>query len=329
VVIIDDGSSDGSVEFLRRYYGGHPKLALSERENRGAHATLNEAINIARGDFVSILNSDDLYEETRIERLIDAARSAGPGPFFGITAVAIIDDEGGPSISQSHAYYQRVCQKVIGAPPSAVFWPGNIAMTTSNFFFSKSAFEAIGPFRSLRYVHDWDWALRASERFGVHRLDEPLLKYRVHSANTISESDIWKHLTENAFLFASALKRMGIDDRAARSEYSSSSVMSYLMKNEHLPVVPTLFMLGLGTDETELERSLASGRLEALVRELLSSSGLPIDVLLSPIHVDGLVTQVARGKKGVRATGKRIVIRLRAAFAQHTRRVREMLQMSP
>lgn len=281
VVVIDDGSTDGSADFLRSRYGSDPRVRIEARENRGAHTTINEAISLARGDYVAILNSDDAFAPTRLERLHEAAREKG-GRFFGFSAVRVVDEAGAPAPSSGpQRYYASVCEKARGhvAGPHAFLWIGNAAMTTSNFFFGRDVFERVGPFRGLRYTHDWDWALRASEVAAVVRLDEPLLDYRVHGANTIHESNVWKHATEDAFVFGSALARVGLAGMAELAGCSTTDVMSAMLRNESLPPVTTLYVLGLGLDAESLERDLLDGTLERAVQALVEEHGHSLDLL--------------------------------------------------
>ena len=60
LVVIDDGSSDGTVDVLNdcRF----PDMRLIRQENRGAHAAINRGVALSRGDYVAILNSDDCFE---------------------------------------------------------------------------------------------------------------------------------------------------------------------------------------------------------------------------------------------------------------------------
>lgn len=332
-IVVDDGSKDGSPDYLKERYGGDARVRLFARENRGAHNTINEALGHARGQFLTILNSDDVFVETRLARLLDAAAEAG-GPFFGITAVDVVDEAGKPCAGGPRDYYERVCRKAAGGPPAAGFWVGNIAMTTSNFFFSRDVFETLGGFRSLRYTHDWDWALRATERYGLRRLEEPLLHYRVHGSNTISESNIWKHVSENAFVFASALGRMGLAPRGGRDGLSGSEVMAWLLRNESFLPLPTLYLCALGKPDAELERSLADGSLERELTDLLGRSGLPMDLMLSSEHLQGLVRKAnapapapaAAPETGLYEDGKRLMAKHLPGVARNASRVRNLLQ---
>src|SRR5258707_4901962 len=60
VIIVDDGSTDGSDEILRRFQD--PRVHLSSRENRGLAESLNEALRSARGEFVARQDADDISE---------------------------------------------------------------------------------------------------------------------------------------------------------------------------------------------------------------------------------------------------------------------------
>jgi GT2 family glycosyltransferase len=337
VIVIDDGSRDGSPALLSQRYGDDPRVRLMARENRGAHATLNEAVELARGDFISILNSDDLYLPGRFERLVQAARDGGGHPFFGITGLRVVDERGEPSPSSGPTrYYGSVLAKYEGRPSAAAFWVGNLAMTTSNFFFSREVFERVGGFAPLRYTHDWDWALRASEVVTPTRLDDALLCYRVHGSNTIAEGNMWKHVSENAYVFARAIQRTGIAGLAERAGVGPSEVMQALLQNESFCPLPTLTLLGLGIADDELTRLLETGGLEKLLQAVPANAREDVDLMLSAEHLrqklgarSGKVgTQASPGKTkpalsrtldAVRKAGKRAQKKLRKVARESQR----------
>jgi hypothetical protein len=64
----------------------------------------------------------------------------------------------------------------------------NFLSTTSNYVFTRTAWERNGPFRPLRYTHDWDFALRIARDFDLVLIAEPLMQYRIHATNTIREN---------------------------------------------------------------------------------------------------------------------------------------------
>src|SRR5271166_6410356 len=65
LIVIDDGSTDDTCERLKPYMG---RIRYCYQDNRGASAAQNKGIEIARGTWVSILGSDDLWLPAKLER---------------------------------------------------------------------------------------------------------------------------------------------------------------------------------------------------------------------------------------------------------------------
>ncbi|MBL8839039.1 MAG: glycosyltransferase [Alphaproteobacteria bacterium] len=184
IVVIDDGSTDGSPDAIRGRFGDAVHV-LEARENRGAADTINEGIARARAPYVAVLNSDDVHAPERLRRIVPwMARIAADVVF---TAARPVDRVGAAADTATMANYRMRC-----AAAAAEDWRGalvefNLALTTSNIVARKAAVAAVGGFRPFRYVHDWDFMLRSLSRLSVEWLDEPLCDYRVHGANTIGE----------------------------------------------------------------------------------------------------------------------------------------------
>src|SRR6186997_1536327 len=70
VIVIDDGSKDDSMQVLRAFE--ERGVEVRTRENQGAHATINELVQLAAQDceFIAILNSDDRYLPERLEKCL-------------------------------------------------------------------------------------------------------------------------------------------------------------------------------------------------------------------------------------------------------------------
>lgn len=286
-IVVDDGSSDGTFEYYSDFYKTNPKVRISHHANQGAHATINGALGLARGGYLAILNSDDVYEPTRISTMITAARAHGSS-FFGITGLKVIDETGADTNAGPALYYRKTLALLDQTHSAARFWVGNSAMTTSNFFFTRPTLDKVGPFRALRYTHDWDWALRAQELVGCHRIDEPLLSYRVHGSNTISEGRIWTHIAENAFIFASMLRRSPLITQQDATDIPAPDILGYILRNESFLPLPTLALLATGLNDEEMLARLSTGELEIMLERVLQTSGIAIDHMLSIEHAQHL-----------------------------------------
>lgn len=66
-IIIDDGSSDGSLGLLQQYAAGDSRIRLFSRGNRGLSATQHELVTLARGEFIAQLDQDDIALPSRLE----------------------------------------------------------------------------------------------------------------------------------------------------------------------------------------------------------------------------------------------------------------------
>src|ERR1700722_3648940 len=67
-IIIDDGSTDRSLTILEGYAHADLRIRLLSRPNRGLTASLNEGLELARGDFVARMDCDDICLPDRFEK---------------------------------------------------------------------------------------------------------------------------------------------------------------------------------------------------------------------------------------------------------------------
>lgn len=187
IIVVDDGSTDASAAKVRALCASHPQIIFWSQPNQGAPYTLNAGILRATGEFVSILNSDDVYCPTRFEECLNVLRHH-PDVSAVATGLTFIDDN---SVEISNQWYEDARSFYNQAQdfPLALIH-GNFFVSTSNVFARRAVFDEVGYFSPLRYAHDLDFFLRLLGRGkAVRFLEQPLLRYRSHAANTIKEND--------------------------------------------------------------------------------------------------------------------------------------------
>ncbi len=78
LIVADDASDDGSLDILNAAARADDRLVvLALDRNRGAGGARNAALDVARGDWIALIDSDDLVHPRRIERLLAAAAATG------------------------------------------------------------------------------------------------------------------------------------------------------------------------------------------------------------------------------------------------------------
>lgn len=194
MIIIDDGSSDNSISIIDEWMNSwknrnHSSTSITfiKQENRGAHATINRGLSLAKGDFLTILNSDDYYHLDRIRLLIDKVAGKGEIGFSLVKAV----NENGNTLPQNHPWmewYECNIRDLINWPTIGFkLLHVNIAVSSGNLFFSKTLYQRIGEFKNLKLAHDLDFLLRAVALSEPIFLEERLYFYRIHHHNTFHQ----------------------------------------------------------------------------------------------------------------------------------------------
>ena len=72
LILINDGSTDNSLEILREYETKDSRIIVIDKPNEGVSAARNQGIEIAKGDFIMFCDSDDYVEKDWIEKLLSA-----------------------------------------------------------------------------------------------------------------------------------------------------------------------------------------------------------------------------------------------------------------
>lgn len=73
IIIIDDGSTDGGEKYVDKFAKNRKNVRVIHQENRGLSAARNRGLEIAKGDYITFLDSDDFFAKDAIESLLNAA----------------------------------------------------------------------------------------------------------------------------------------------------------------------------------------------------------------------------------------------------------------
>jgi glycosyltransferase involved in cell wall biosynthesis len=174
VVVIDDGSTDGTAAVLAETASADARFRIITQTNHGLVASLNRGIAEARGSLIARIDADDIAEPGRLEAQVEFLRAHPKVAVVG-SAIRIIDQDGVPG-------------KRLGYPckPSEVAadMVRGCALAHPAVMMRRDVVRAIGGYReSFRHAEDYDLWLRLAEKHELANLPQELLRYRQHGSS--------------------------------------------------------------------------------------------------------------------------------------------------
>lgn len=228
LIVINDGSKDNSFDIINSYDDSRI-IVINRQQNRGLVYSLNEGIDVARGEYIARQDADDISVPERFEKevaFLDKNPAAG---MVGSSYIKI--DENSSDI-------------VLKRVPETVREISDVLMKTNCFchgsvVFRKECFEQAGGYRDTAGpTEDYDLWLRFSEITTLANIGEPLYKWRVSSQSIMSGSDYTQAEKSRAFLrkLAEFRRKNGYDPL----EHKLSAFLSEFeeIKNELIASVP-------------------------------------------------------------------------------------------
>lgn len=171
IIVVDDGSTDDTAERLAPYLS---RIQYLRQENAGLSGARNAGIRAATGEWIALLDADDVWHPRKLELQMRCLQQQPPD--VGLLATERFTDqrELWPQLDDTTAVSYFSLEDVLGvchfAPSSALI--------------RKADLEAVGLFdASLRSVEDRDVWIRLSGRCKLARLQLPLLFYREHAGS--------------------------------------------------------------------------------------------------------------------------------------------------
>lgn len=182
IIVVDDGSTDGSPELLQQRYGEVSKLRLIFQANAGQLSAFATGIAAATGDIVTLLDADDLWEPNYLAEVL-ALYERQPDLDFVYTNLSFFGARSGPVLTDLRPGDLGI-SVLLGA--YRTMWQG--APTSANSLRRELALRLVQVppemFKAWRTRSD-DCLVCGADILGGHKyfLDRPLVRYRAHASN--------------------------------------------------------------------------------------------------------------------------------------------------
>lgn len=176
VIVVDDGSTDGTADHIERRY---PAVRVVRQDNAERGVAYNHGVELARGRYVAFLDDDDVYEPWHLAQFAAALRLRPDAKVFA-TRAWFWD----PGSGRRRLY-----------PP---FDPATVAhdalkgtvITPQAMIAARTALLDVGAFPEDRAVmgsEDWVLLIKLARRFEIVALPEPSLRIRVHPGRSVND----------------------------------------------------------------------------------------------------------------------------------------------
>jgi glycosyltransferase involved in cell wall biosynthesis len=198
-LIINDGSTDKSVEIIRSYKDARIRL-INNETNIGVAASLNKGLDLATGDYVARMDGDDISFPRRLEKQV-AFMERNPDVGICGTWIKVTGDR-----------VSTIMRYPIDSASIRCTFLFYSALAHPSVIFRKSAFERY----RLRYddsykgTEDYELWVRAAECFRLANLPEVLLNYRLHAGQASNKVGVHQR-SEAGLIRKRLISNLGIE----------------------------------------------------------------------------------------------------------------------
>jgi glycosyltransferase involved in cell wall biosynthesis len=192
VIVVDDGSTDATVELVTKKYGS--SIVLVSKPNGGVSTARNTGIEAASGEYIAYLDSDDLWDTQKVERMLEKLPAPGGTPMFAFSDFkrATLDNNTDAYGKTNTQIFPLIFDHFSPVSPGVYTSDaeGAFMNAVDGYPFFPSTFVLT---RNLHTHYRWDPAVKFGEDFNFvtkisrfakfYYVDEPLVTVRMHAGN--------------------------------------------------------------------------------------------------------------------------------------------------
>ncbi len=175
IIVVDDGSSDNTEEVVAKF---GDKVKYIKQKNGGVGLARNTGVKNSSGEFIALLDADDVWLPQKIERQMQLLQSDEE---IGLVTTGLREfGEDGETIDKHQSGQNGWCAEKLLLYEPVVIGPGSSALI------KREVFERIGGFDERKEMHpaeDWEFCYRVAQQTKLAFLPELLVEYRNHGNN--------------------------------------------------------------------------------------------------------------------------------------------------
>ena len=225
LIIIDDGSTDGSARIIKEYSKKDSRVVLHQQPNSGLPVSLNKGIELAKADIIVRMDADDIMLPQRLEKQIPFLLSHPEATVVSCFSYHINSKGRRIGKSGTYSYISSVeqCKKHI-ASGGMIF-----CLHPGVMFWKKAVVDAGGYDVKLPVSEDTElWNRLADKGFYTIVMPERLIEYRVHMG---AISSAWhKSINHRNWIYANIIKRRKGEPETPFEEFMAANKSAHFKR---------------------------------------------------------------------------------------------------
>lgn len=222
IIIVDDGSSDETVHVAQDLQSLHPEIThVLRQRNAGPGVARQAGLDLAQGEFIQFLDSDDLLLPNKFEWQVSGLRADTEADIaYGKTYT----EENGVRLSEPSQHTGEKYRKLFPALLQEPLWP------TLTPLYRHSFLKKIGPWPARKNLEDWEYDAQAGALdVSLHYVDAFIAETRNHSGERLCH--LWKVnaevMRDRALAYVAVLahaRRAGVENHSHEMQRFSRSL---------------------------------------------------------------------------------------------------------
>lgn len=229
LIIIDDGSTDNSVERIKSFKS--EKIKLFTQENKGVSAARNLGIQNASGNWISFCDSDDVYLPTRLETFLELDIDEDCLIYSGW----IVFEK-----DKNKTIIRRILYGFEKEFDINIYQFKNLFLTSA-VMIKKNCLDKVGGFdESLTFEEDWDLFLRIADQYPIHQIKVPTFLYQ---AGYLEDPRKKHHLPDNRKISRTNIAKKRI-----------TQLLSLYKQNKDSEIAKKIYLMSFNLDNNQERR---------------------------------------------------------------------------
>ena len=179
LIIVDDGSTDNTAKIIKEFCEKNINIYYYYKSNSGVSETRNMGMSKAKGEYIALLDADDIWGKKNLQEKIDIFKKKLDIDWVFSDVV---------EFEENKKEYVKGIQKTDNYLESLLKWDGRVLTAPSGLFFRRKVYDEGAKFdNKFTTAADQDFTIQLASKYKGYHINKPLWRYRIHE-NSMSHN---------------------------------------------------------------------------------------------------------------------------------------------